>query len=228
MGWINHMTTAGLIRNAQVLAEGGKLVIVRAAAGDGGSAADPAGRTGLANERIVLNCTQGVQREDNRIKVRVDWANDGLEEALSLTEAGLFVEDGEGGELLFCIATSYDTPLPVPAAGQGRFELQMELICDLAAGAAPVEAGSLIYITRAEMEGYAAPLGHGHSAGEVSESTGKTVEEEQRRQDDAINFILQNYGGSTFTWSFAGEELERWNIVRGVVEDGALTTGGDA
>lgn len=77
MGWINHMTTAGLIRNAQVLAEGGKLVIVRAAAGDGGSAADPAGRTGLANERIVLNCTQGVQREDNRIKVRVDWANDG-------------------------------------------------------------------------------------------------------------------------------------------------------
>lgn len=136
-----------------------------AAAGDGGSAADPAGRTGLANERLALNCTQGVQREDNRIRVRVDWANDGLEEALSLTEVGLFVEDGEGGELLFCIATSYDTPLPVPVAGQGRFELQMELICDLAAGAAPVEAGSLIYITRAEMEGYAAPLGHGHSAG---------------------------------------------------------------
>lgn len=43
-----------------------------------------------------------------------------------------------------------------------------------------------------------------------------------------INFILQNYGGSTFTWSFAGDELERWNIVRGVAEDGALTTGGDA
>lgn len=142
MGWINHMTTAGLIRNAQVLTEGGKLVIVRAAAGDGGSAPDPAREDGAGNERLALNCTQGVQREDNRIRVRVDWANDGLEEALSLTEVGLFVEDGEGGELLFCIATSYDTPLPVPVAGQGRFELQMELICDLAAGAAPVEAGS--------------------------------------------------------------------------------------
>lgn len=74
---------------------------------------------------------------------------------------------------------------------------------------------------------YAAPLGHGHTATEVTETTGRTVEEEQRRQDEVISFILQSYGGSTFAWGFADNEIPGWNIARGALDGGAITTGGD-
>lgn len=122
MGWINHMTTAGLIRNAQVLAEGGKLVIVRAAAGDGRVRCRPRRKDGAGQRAHCPELYPGRPAGGQPHQGPRGLGQRRLEEALSLTEAGLFVEDGEGGELLFCIATSYDTPLPVPAAGQGRFE----------------------------------------------------------------------------------------------------------
>ena len=77
-----------------------------------------------------------------------------------------------------------------------------------------VQVGAGSYVTNTQLIAYAAPVIHTQAASTISETTGETTEQAQRRQDYDIQSILDQlntgFTGTTVTHTFAPAQIENW------------------
>lgn len=82
------------------------------------------------------------------------------------------------------------------------------------AASVSVQVSGDSYVTNTQLIAYAAPLTHTQAASTVSESTGETTEQVQRRQDNDIQSILDQlntgFAGTTVTHTFATSQISNW------------------
>ena len=224
-----YLTAQGQRLQALTLT-GGKLHFTRLQIGDGASN-DPVAMTALVSPVADVSLTLCRINTDNTVTIGGPWDNSQITEAFVFRELGLWAQDPDDPDAEVLYAYAYATEGPQTISTSNGEIIQKTIRLNVALGNDSTVTATLVpalCISREDMVEYAAPLGHGHTATEVTETTGRTVEEEQRRQDEVISFILQSYGGSTFAWGFADNEIPGWNIARGALDGGAITTGGDA
>lgn len=220
------VTTAGAQLLSSVLANGGNLVLTRAAAGSGVPDADPAGQGDLIAEETSLSVSMGdkvVSSGDPVVMVvPVQVTNASVTARVYVREIALFAQSGSA-EILF--SYSYlegddgDNVIDPPRLGDGVADVEHtfdlgHFVTNQEAAAITVIVSAGTYVTEARLNAYAAPLVHTHAATAVTESTGETVETVQRRQDYDIAAMKEQldtgFTGTTLTHTVSVSELTSW------------------
>lgn len=219
-------------------ADGRQIVLVSAAVGDGvcEEGVSPNTLTALVHP-IQVDAQIGektfVEGNPSYMRIPVQVTNAGLETREFVREVATFALDEDGNPFMFTYSwlEGEDSDNVLPPCSFLDHESVMEEgdtvhIHDVAvlatageSGSVTVELGAGSYVTRGQMVTYAAPLLHTHSAGEVAESTGESVETAQRRQDYDIAAIKEQldtgFTGTTVTHTFAAAQISQWNGYNG-------------
>ena len=110
---------------------GTALEFTRVAAGDGElpDGTDLIDLTALINEKESLDITSISVDEDGNAKVRTTISNQGLDNGFYIREIGLFANDPDKGEILYCIANAGDLADFLPSGtGSDIVESTLDLI----------------------------------------------------------------------------------------------------
>lgn len=220
------VTDSGVEALTALIASGQGLNLTRAAAGSGVPDVSPNTLSGLINPEDVTANLAGKEFVDGTpaiMRIPVQITNEALEANVWVREIGVFGQDINGKEILFCYGwlDGEDSDNVLPATS---FEDEADTvhIHDLAvfitnqeAAAVSVQVGVGSFVTTAQMTTYAAPLIHSQAATTINETTGETTEQVQRRQDNDIQSILEQlntgFTGTTVTHTFAPAQLQYWN-----------------
>lgn len=157
----------------------------------------------LITPSIVFETNRGIiidPDHPNQITIPIYYENQALDQAINLSEIGLFAEDPDEGNILFAILPAYEQPLPLPAQNEGKLELSMDVVLELslAENVQVVLPPSMIFLTKPEAISLFAPIIHRHDAHEIDESNGNSVESWQRLQDAEIEALkLKTDAGTT-------------------------------
>ena len=135
---------------------------------------------------------------------------------LGVIAKGVYPGGEETAEILYSYGKAGNTADYMPAYSDGQpVERQIDVVTYIGNDTdvdLTIESG--VYVTFPEMVAYAAPIKHTHTAVEVFESNKQTVEENQRRQDSAIQFlndiINTGFQGTTVVHTFEPDELDQW------------------
>lgn len=219
------VTDSGVEALTALIASGQNLVLTRAAAGSGVPNVSPNTLSGLIEPEDVTANLAGkefVGGDPAIMRIPVQITNEALEANVWVREIGVFGQDINGNEILFCYGwlDGEDTDNVIPATS---FEDDADTvhIHDLAvfitnqeAAAVSVQVGAGSYVTNTQLIAYAAPVIHTQAASTISETTGETTEQVQRRQDYDIQSILDQlntgFTGTTVTHTFAPAQIENW------------------
>lgn len=219
------VTDSGVEALTALIASGQNLVLTRAAAGSGVPNVSPNTLSGLIEPEDVTANLAGkefVGGDPAIMRIPVQITNEALEANIWVREIGVFGQDINGNEILFCYGwlDGEDTDNVIPATS---FEDDADTvhIHDLAvfitnqeAAAVSVQVGAGSYVTNTQLIAYAAPVIHTQAASTISETTGETTEQVQRRQDYDIQSILDQlntgFTGTTVTHTFAPAQIENW------------------
>lgn len=218
------VTRTGVALLAKLLASGEELTLTRACVGDGRSEEEPENRTSLVSE-LHASVQLGEKEEGgdtNLIRIPVQVSNAGLITPVYIREIGIFALQGET-EILFSYSwlegEDSDNRL-APPLEEGRADtLHIHdvgiLLENGKADQVTVELSSGSYVTYSQVLQLTAAKDHRHTAGEINESTGETVEAAQRRQDYEIAALKEQldtgFIGASFTHTFQLEEFSCWN-----------------
>ena len=219
------VTDDGVEALTALIASGQNLVLTRAAAGSGIPTVSPNTLSDIINpENVTANLT-GKEYVDGTpaiMRIAVQITNEALEANVWIREIGVFGQDINGKEILFCYGwlDGEDSDNVIPATS---FEDEADTvhIHDLAvfitnqeAAAVSVQVSAGSYVTNTQLIAYAAPATHTQAASTVEETTGETTEQVQRRQDNDIQSILDQlntgFTGTTVTHTFAPAQLANW------------------
>lgn len=131
--------------------------------------------------------------EDATLHFSLYYDNKGLLADYTVTEIGIFATDPDLGEILLAIIPFYDAPQTIPASpttNNGvRFEFTatVDIILSLSPDIKILIDNSLVFLTIEEALKRFWVIGVKYPATEITETTGTTVEEWQRIQDDRID-----------------------------------------
>lgn len=219
------VTDTGVETLTALIASGRNLVLTRATAGSGIPDVSPNTLSDMVNPENVVANLAGKEFVDGTpaiMRIAVQITNEALEANVWVREIGVFGQDINGKEILFCYGwlDGEDSDNVIPATS---FEDEADTvhIHDLAvfitnqeAAAVSVQVGAGSYITNTQLIAYAAPVGHTQAASTINETTGETTEQVQRRQDNDIQSILDQlntgFTGTTVTHTFAPAQIANW------------------
>lgn len=219
------VTDSGVEALTALIASGQNLVLTRAAAGSGVPNVSPNTLSGLIEPEDVTANLAGkefVGGDPAIMRIPVQITNEALEANVWVREIGVFGQDINGNEILFCYGwlDGEDTDNVIPATS---FEDDADtvhihdltvFITNQEAAAVSVQVGAGSYVTNTQLIAYAAPVIHTQAASTISETTGETTEQVQRRQDYDIQSILDQlntgFTGTTVTHTFAPAQIENW------------------
>lgn len=212
------VTETGLNHLAAALAAGEKLSLTQARVGSGRPAGNPGSLTALVQEEPAQVSLLTPQAQPLQGKTVVEFSaeatNQGLKQPLPVREAGIFAQLGEETFLFVYIyldGPDSDNVLPLSKAPEqadtkhlytGKVVLASQ---EAAAISMEIILGS--GITYQQMQDYAAPREHGHTAAQVRETTGETVEQAQRRQDQKSEELARRLAELSQTGGSVGEQL---------------------
>lgn len=214
-------------------AEGRQLVLTHAAAGDG--VADPEISPNTLTDlvhQIQVDTQIGektfVEGDPSYMRIPVQVTNAGLENSEYVREVATYALDDEGKPFMFSYSwidgEDSDNVLP-PCSFLDYESVEMEgdtvhihdvavVVTNQESAAVRVEVSGGAFVSTSQMVAYAAPIVHGHAAGDVQESTGETVEAAQRRQDYDLSALKEQldtgFTGTTVTHTFASGQLDQW------------------
>ena len=208
-----------------LVAQGDPLVLTRAVAGDGRPTGSPAALTALLSPRADIQTSMGektiVEGEPTLIRVPIQVSNLGLTVKRYVREIGLYAMDGNI-EFLFAYCwldgADGDNALDVSGLPGEADTIHIQdvglLVTNQEAGGIVVQLGGGTYVSRSEVYTYAAEKEHTHTAAEITETTGETVEVVQRRQDYDIAAMKEQldtgFTGTSVTHTMAANELSEW------------------
>ena len=213
----------------RTLAQGEKLLLAFAEAGDGVPQESPNTLTALVNPVSVdtqLGESEYIAGDPSILRVPVQVSNAGLTSPVWVRELGIYAQDGDA-PFLFCYAwldgADSDNVIPAgtgPDADTVHIHNVAMFVTNAQAGAIEVQIGAGSSVTYTQMVAYAAPILHTQAADTVIESTGLTTEETQRQQDFAIQALSEQlntgFVGTSVTHTFAPEQLGQWHGYDGV------------
>ncbi|WRS27215.1 hypothetical protein U6B65_12910 [Oscillospiraceae bacterium MB08-C2-2] len=204
---------------------GQMLTLVRAQCGEGVPATDPSRMVMLVSPLLVeanLHNKEYIKGSSPAIKIPVQITNQGLEETVFIRELGLFAKDENNQEVLFAyswlVGDDSDNVLPPSADPAEADTIHLHdlivLVTAQEADTIVVSVGAGAYITASEMRAYAAPVLHGHAASDITESTGSTTEQTQRRQDERLSTIElalnTGFSGEEISHYITSEQIDQW------------------
>ena len=209
----------------ELIAAGAGLTLTRAAAGDGKPAVSPDTLTALVSPRADIQTNIGektvVDGDPVVIRIPVQVTNQGLAEKRYVREIGIFATH-EGKEFLFAyswvVGPDVDNVLDVSGLPGEADSIHIQdvglFVTNQEAASLSVQIGGGTYITNNELYTYAATVDHTHTAAEIKETTGESVEIVQRRQDVDIAALKEQldtgFTGTSVTHTMAAAELEEW------------------
>lgn len=168
----------------------------------------------MGTDKVTAQITSIVRMEslgplDSRVRVSIQLTNEGLVQALELTECGLFARDQDSGiDVLFAYVSTLDgKPMDVdPGDAVGnlkRVNMNFLVSPDIITKAIVSAEG---FLTVEEAKNIFALKEHVHTADQVMESTGETTEVAQRRQDAAIkaNEAMRETGTNAAEITYVG------------------------
>ncbi len=234
------VTDTGANALTALIAAGENLTLTRAAAGSGVADVSPNTLSDLVTPLSIpanLVGKEFVEGTPAVMRITVQITNDGLESECWIREIGVYGEDINGDEILFCYGwlDGDDSDNVIPAtlflddADTVHIHNIAVFLTGQEAAVITVQVGAGTYVTETQLEGYAAPINHIQPASTVNESTGETTEQAQRRQDNAIAGLLEqleaNFTGTTVIHTFAPGELNFWVGYNGTgLPEGVLDT----
>lgn len=219
------VTDTGANALTALIAAGENLTLTRAAAGSGVADVSPNTLSDLVTPGSVKANLVGkefVPGTPAVMRITIQLTNETLTAESWVREVGVYGEDINGDEILFCYGwldgEDSDNVLPatsfVGEADTVHIHNIAVFLTGQEAAIITVQVGAGTYITETQLEGYAAPINHTQPASTVNESTGETTEQAQRRQDNAIAGLLEqldtNFTGTTVIHTFAPGELSSW------------------
>lgn len=191
----------------QILANDGKLILTRAEIGDGilSSSLDAHTLQTLLNQTAAAQLG-GKQLAGGQVRIPVQMTNGGLTSSITIREVGIFAQS-ELGEVLFAYAYTTDADdalntLSPPVPGVTGFNqvriIDMHVYLDsIEYTSIEVKISSSALVTWDDVVGYAAKIVHTHTADEIMQSNGFTVEEWQEEQDKAIKTLTDKLDSGT-------------------------------
>lgn len=216
-----YITQRGVQLCVKILA-GETLEITAVLGGDGqNNSEDYTEQEELIHPIIEFECPRGIQYEADKprnVTIPIYFQNTELQEAIYLSEIGVFAKDPDQGEILLCILPAYDAALALPAISEGRLELTMDIMLELslAPEVSIVLPPSLVFLTRPEADLLYAKKEHRHAADKIDESIGMTTEAWQREQDAEIEALkLKTDAGTTMaeTHQKGSKPETNWKIL---------------
>lgn len=153
--------------------------------------------TDIGPHDIPLSVVGIIQYEPSaKLHTKIYFDNLQLNSPYTVTEVGLFANDPDEGEILFCVIPFYTSPQLIPESPSQagvRFEFtgKIDVEVSLSPNIEIIVNGSMVFLTIEEAMKLFWILGHKYAATEIFETTGTTTEEWQRIQDDRIAQILQ-------------------------------------
>lgn len=219
------VTDSGVEALTALIASGQGLNLTRAAAGSGVPDVSPNTLSGLINPEDVTANLAGKEFVDGTpaiMRIPVQITNEALEANVWVREIGVFGQDINGNEILFCYGwldgEDSDNVIPATSFEDGADTVHIHdlavFITNQEAAAVSVQVGVGSFVTTAQMTAYAAPVLHTQAATTINETTGETTEQVQRRQDNDIQSILEQlntgFTGTIVTHTFVPEQLQYW------------------
>lgn len=219
------VTDGGSEALTALIASGQKLILTRAAAGSGVAQVSPNTLTDLVNvENVSVSLSEKelVEGSPSIMQIPVQVTNEGLEANVWVREIGVFGQDINGKEILFCYGwldgEDSDNVIPATSFEDGADTVHIHdlavFITNQEAAAVSVQVGAGSYVTNTQLIAYAAPVAHTQAASTINETTGETTEQVQRRQDNDIQSILDQlntgFTGTTVTHTFAPAQIANW------------------
>ena len=220
------VTDSGVEALTALIASGQGLNLTRAAAGSGVPDVSPNTLSGLINPEDVNTNLSGKEFVDGTpaiMRIPVQITNEALEANVWIREIGVFGQDINGNEILFCYGwldgEDSDNVIPATSFEDGADTVHIHdlavFITNQEAAAVSVQVGTGSYVTNTQLIAYAAPVAHTQAASTINETTGETTEQVQRRQDNDIQSILEQlntgFTGTTVTHTFVSAQLQYWN-----------------
>ena len=157
--------------------------------------------TALVQPIATLSVNKKKLQEDGSFVIGGLYTNQDISEAFYFRELGVIAKGvypggEETAEILYSYGNAGETADYMPAYSEGQpVERQIDVVTYIGNDTdvdLTIESG--VYVTFPEMEAYAAPIKHTHTADEVFESNEQTVEENQRRQDEEIENLKNGTG----------------------------------
>lgn len=219
------VTDNGVEALTALIASGQGLNLTRAAAGSGVPDVSPNTLSGLINPEDVTANLAGKEFVDGTpaiMRIPVQITNEALEANVWIREIGVFGQDINGNEILFCYGwldgEDSDNVIPATSFEDGADTVHIHdlavFITNQEAAAVSVQVGAGSYVTNTQLIAYAAPVAHTQAASTINETTGETTEQVQRRQDNDIQSILDQlntgFTGTTVTHTFAPAQVANW------------------
>ena len=219
------VTDAGAAALTALIAAGKPLILTRAAAGSGVATVSPNTLTDLvtpADVSVSLGEKDLVEGDPVIMRIPVQVTNEGLDAPVWIREIGVYGNDIDGAEVLFCYGwldgDDSDNVLPATTFEEDADTVHIHdlavFITNQEAAAVSVQVGVGSFVTTAQMTAYAAPVLHTQAATTINETTGETTEQVQRRQDNDIQSILEQlntgFTGTTVTHTFVSAQLQYW------------------
>lgn len=214
----------------QMIASGQSIALTRAAAGNGVASVSPNTLLSLVSPvdiSSVLQEKEYIAGNPSIMKIPVQITNAALESEVWVREIGVFGLDIDGNEILFCYGwldgSDSDNVLPATSFEEGADTVHIHdiavFVTNQENAAVSVQVGSASFVTTSQMTAYAAPLLHTQAASTVTETTGESVEQAQRRQDYDIEAIKDQldtgFTGTTVTHTFVAAQLDQWSGYNG-------------
>lgn len=234
------ITDAGAETLTALIAAGQNLILTRAAAGSGVPDVSPNTLSGLINPEDVSSNLSGKEFVNGTpaiMRIAVQITNEALESNVWIREIGVFGQDINGQEILFCYGwldgEDTDNVIPATSFEDGADTVHIHdlavFITNQEAAAVSVQVSAGSYVTNTQLIAYAAPVAHTQAASTINETTGETTEQVQRRQDNDIQSILDQlntgFTGTTVTHTFAPAQIANWVGYNGSgVPEGILDT----
>lgn len=220
----SFITNMGVSLLTELLATGKKLVLTRAAAGDGRSSIAPEERTALAAELPISAMLSEWKEsgEENGISIPVQLSNAGLTNAVYIREVGIFALRGDT-EILFAYSRlegeDSDNYLAPPMEADAADTIHIHeiglVLENMEREQVTVEVSAGSYVSYSQLIHLAAAKEHRHTAAEIDESTGENTEIVQRRQDYEIAALKEaldtGFTGISFTHTFRESEMTSWH-----------------
>ena len=140
------LTNAGI--QEQYKAQGGaQLKFKRIAMGSGTFGGNVLSLTALVNENVSVPITKGYI-SNAAFTVEGFFSNEGLATGFAWREIGVFVEDANGNDILYCYANAGDTYDYIPATADERYTKNIRVMMAIgnATNVTIVETSGLIYV----------------------------------------------------------------------------------
>lgn len=140
------LTNIGL--NEQYKAQSGTpLKFKRIGMGSGTFSGNISALTGLVNQNVSVAISKGY-KQNGAFVVEGFFSNDGLTTGFAWREIGLFCEDEDGNEVLYCYANAGDSYDYIPATGDERYSKYIRIATAIgnATNVSIVESEGILYV----------------------------------------------------------------------------------